>query len=109
MNQTNDSLPEMLAVLEDRAADADGNLAWPENSWQAMRQGGAVRWAIPAAFGGNGWDAARLLEGYEHVAAACMTSCFILSQRDAACRRLVGSDNSDLARELLPALAEGKI
>src|SRR5262249_40566308 len=108
MSQMTPSASEMIAVLQDGATDADGTLAWPESSWQAMGRGGVVRWAIPAAYGGDGWDIVRLLDGYERVAAACMTSCFILSQRDAACRRLVSSANQELARELLPALAEGK-
>src|SRR5262249_15262407 len=49
-----------------------------------------------------------LLECYEELAAACLTTCFILSQRDAACRRIQGSGNQRACRELLPPLAEGK-
>ncbi len=37
-----------------------------------------------------------------------MTTCFILSQRDAACRRLRDSDNAALSERLLPALACGE-
>jgi alkylation response protein AidB-like acyl-CoA dehydrogenase len=50
----------------------------------------------------------QLLDGYEQLASACLTTCFILSQRDAACRRLRDSGNEALARELLPALAQGR-
>ena len=49
-----------------------------------------------------------LLNGYERVAEACLTTCFILSQRDAACRRLRDSGNEHLCRELLPPLARGE-
>jgi alkylation response protein AidB-like acyl-CoA dehydrogenase len=37
-----------------------------------------------------------------------MTTCFILSQREAAARRIIDSGNERLCRELLPALAHGE-
>jgi alkylation response protein AidB-like acyl-CoA dehydrogenase len=49
-----------------------------------------------------------LLDGYERLAGACLTTCFILSQRDAACRRLRDSGNETLCKELLPPLARGE-
>jgi len=55
-----------------------------------------------------GWEGGQLFDGYEQLAEACLTSCFILSQRDAAVRRLRDSANRELARELLPALAGGE-
>jgi alkylation response protein AidB-like acyl-CoA dehydrogenase len=54
-----------------------------------------------------GWEGAQLFDGYEKVAEACLTSCFMLSQRDAAVRRLRDSSNRESARELLLLLAEG--
>jgi alkylation response protein AidB-like acyl-CoA dehydrogenase len=62
---------------------------------------------IPEAFGGAGLSYPNLLAGYEALAGACLTACFILSQRDAACRRLRDSGNEELCRELLPPLARG--
>jgi alkylation response protein AidB-like acyl-CoA dehydrogenase len=53
-------------------------------------------------------DSEALLEGYGRLAAACLTTCFLLSQRDAACRRLRDSGHEELCAELLPALAEGQ-
>jgi alkylation response protein AidB-like acyl-CoA dehydrogenase len=108
MSQASGSSSDMLAELRNLAADADGRLAWPENSWQALVSGGAVRGAIPQPFGGLGWDGLDILVQYEQLAAACLTSCFILSQHDAAVRRLRDSPNQELARELLPGLAAGK-
>jgi alkylation response protein AidB-like acyl-CoA dehydrogenase len=99
----------MLEVLRHNAVNADGILVWPQASWDAICRGGAVRWCIPAALGGDGWEGDRLLDGYERIASVCLTSCFILSQRDAACRRLRDSENTDLARELMPRLAAGQI
>src|SRR5439155_8166246 len=65
-------------------------------------------WSIPSAQGGEGLGGAALREGYEQLAAACLTTCFILSQRDAACRRLRDCRNERLSQELLPPLARGE-
>jgi alkylation response protein AidB-like acyl-CoA dehydrogenase len=99
---------ELFPELREHAVAADGELIWPELSWQALVRGGALRWCIPTEFGGDGLAAAELLASYESLAAACLTTCFILSQRDAACRRILGSGNEGLCRELLPPLAEGR-
>src|SRR5262249_41549653 len=48
-----------------------------------------------------------LLDGYERVAQSCLTTCFILSQRDAACRRLSDGTNETLRTQLFPRLAAG--
>src|SRR5207249_3720336 len=81
---------------------------WPEESWRLIREAGALTWSIPQEYGGAGLDGIELLSGYEKVAAACLTTCFILSQREAACRRILDSGNKALCRSLLPPLAGGK-
>src|SRR5947208_2784542 len=98
----------MLNALESKAESADGKTMWPADSWEVVRQAGALRWCIPREYGGDGWAGGRLLEGYEQLAGACLTSCFILSQRDAACRRIRDSGNAALCQELLPPLARGE-
>ncbi|HYT91210.1 MAG TPA: acyl-CoA dehydrogenase family protein [Gemmataceae bacterium] len=103
--------PPLLAVLEElatRASQADAEPRWPAASWEAVRRGGALGWAIPREYGGAGLAYLDLLADYEALAGACLTSCFILSQRDAACRRLRDSGNETLCRELLPPLARGE-
>jgi alkylation response protein AidB-like acyl-CoA dehydrogenase len=100
-----DTHAQQLAAL---AANADGSPAWPESSWNILRQSGALRWVIPKEYGGDGLEAIELLHGYEQLAASCLTTCFLLSQREAACRRLIDSDCDDLCRELLPALASSQ-
>jgi butyryl-CoA dehydrogenase len=93
-----------LAAL---ANSADAAVVWPAESWQALKESGALRWCIPSKYGGEEWEPGALLTGYERLAGACLTTCFILSQRDSACRRLRDSKNEDLCRRLLPALAAG--
>ncbi len=101
-------LDNALAVLARDAAAADGDAAWPEASWDALRRAGVLGWAVPIAFGGTGPGAVEVLQGYRRVAGACLTTCFLLSQRDAAVRRLRDSGNDALSRELLPPLARGE-
>jgi alkylation response protein AidB-like acyl-CoA dehydrogenase len=100
--------PEVLADLAAHAGAADAEPVWPEASWQDLRRSGALGWSVPAAYGGRPLAGATLLAGYEQLAGACLTTAFILSQRDAACRRLRDSGNEALCRELLPALARGE-
>jgi alkylation response protein AidB-like acyl-CoA dehydrogenase len=101
-------MTDTLAALREYACAADAESIWPESSWYALRRGGVLTWCIPKSYGGEGRDGLELLGGYERLASACLTTCFILSQRDAACRRLRDSGNLVLARELLPALAQGR-
>jgi alkylation response protein AidB-like acyl-CoA dehydrogenase len=102
------TLEEALAVLEKQAAEADAAPSWPAASWHVLRRCGALGWIIPREYGGSGLDPLELLEGYQRLAGACMTTCFLLSQRDSACRRLRDSGHEGLCRELLPALASGQ-
>jgi alkylation response protein AidB-like acyl-CoA dehydrogenase len=94
--------------LQKLARQADEQSSWPASSWEVLRDMGACRWAIPQAYGGDGLAGPDLLVRYENLASACLTTCFILSQRDAACRRLLGSGQEALCRELLPPLAAGE-
>src|SRR5579884_2658668 len=102
------TLDEALSVLAAHAGTADTDAVWPETSWDALRRSGALGWIIPREYGGAALDPLELLEGYQHLAGACLTTCFLLSQRDSACRRLRDSGNERLCRELLPALASGE-
>jgi alkylation response protein AidB-like acyl-CoA dehydrogenase len=102
------SLDEALALLAEHAAAADAYAAWPTASWDALRRAGVLGWAIPRAYGGEERSPLDLLEGYGRLAGACLTTCFLLSQRDAACRRLRDSGDEALGRELFPALARGE-
>jgi alkylation response protein AidB-like acyl-CoA dehydrogenase len=96
------------SFLESHAGAADAEPLWPAASWEALRESGALRWCIPTAYEGEGRTGTDLLDRYEALAVACLTTCFILSQRDAACRRIRDSGNEALSRELLPPLARGE-
>jgi alkylation response protein AidB-like acyl-CoA dehydrogenase len=99
---------EFWNLLAHQAAAADGDPVWPQASWAALRGAGVLGWAVPRALGGKDLSYPDLLDGYERLAGACMTTCFILSQRDAACRRLRDGENAKVRYELLPPLARGE-
>ena len=63
-------------------------------------------WSIPSAYGGTELQPAELLQRNEILAAACLTTAFILSQRDAAIRRLLAGP-AHLQNRYLPPLAAG--
>jgi alkylation response protein AidB-like acyl-CoA dehydrogenase len=100
--------PSLLSELAALADQVDTEPVWPAQSWELIRQAGATRWSIAIEYGGDGLAGVELLRRYRTLAGACLTSCFILSQREGACRRLRDSGNDTLGRELLPALARGE-
>jgi butyryl-CoA dehydrogenase len=99
---------DVLTTLAAHAGPADAQGVWPEASWQALRSAGVLGWSVPREYGGQDRGPVDLLEGYESLASACLTTCFLLSQREAACRRLRDSSNEALRQELLPYLARGE-
>ena len=101
-------LDSTLATLDEHAEAADASPVWPAASWEALRAAGVLGWCVPRAYGGSEISPSECLHGYESLAAACLTTCFVLSQRDAACRRLRDAGNDALAGELLPPLAHGE-
>jgi alkylation response protein AidB-like acyl-CoA dehydrogenase len=108
MSDTSLSLEDALSLLAEAATEADELADWPRNSWDALRRAGVLSWTIPPEHGGSGLGPLQLLEGYRRLAGACLTTCFLLSQRDAAVRRIRDSGNSALCAELLPPLARGE-
>jgi alkylation response protein AidB-like acyl-CoA dehydrogenase len=97
----------LLRALADAAEAADAAPDWPAASWELLRQTGALTWSLPRALGGQGFDPVALLAGYERLAQACLTTTFLLSQRDAAVRRILEHAAPELQRRLLPPLAIG--
>jgi alkylation response protein AidB-like acyl-CoA dehydrogenase len=97
----------VLQGLADGADLADADADWPASSWALLRQGGALAWSVPTEYGGQELAGAALLAGYERLAGACLTTAFLLSQRDAAVRRLIEHAGPEVRRRLLPPLARG--
>ena len=99
---------DILTSLEGTAERADRDSVWPQESWDALRPAGAFGWSIPREYGGQGRSAVELLRGQEQIAAACLTTAFILSQREAAVRHFLRGP-TPLKDRFLPGLASGEI
>lgn len=82
---------------------------WPERSLAHLTAAGAWGWMVPTAYGGMELALVPQLQAYEAVAAGCMSSLLILSQRDGACELLTSAQNDRLKGELLPRLAANEI
>jgi alkylation response protein AidB-like acyl-CoA dehydrogenase len=106
MNQPR-AVDEALAALAAHADAADAEAVWPAASWDALRTAGVLAWSVPSSYGGEDQSSVTLLEGYARLAKACLTTAFILSQREAAVRRIVDHGTAELQRELLRPLACG--
>jgi len=99
----------MLEALKAGADAADVSQEWPAESWRHLCEAGVLAWSVPCDHGGAGWSGSELLAGYEQLAGGCLTTAFILSQREGAVRRLAASQNVELARRFLPGLARGEL
>jgi alkylation response protein AidB-like acyl-CoA dehydrogenase len=102
------ALSPKLTELAEIARKADEDRVWPAASWKILQEIGACGWIVPKEYGGEDIGGVELLERYESLAEACLTSAFLLSQRDGAVRRLRDHGEESLCRELLPALATGE-
>jgi alkylation response protein AidB-like acyl-CoA dehydrogenase len=65
-------------------------------------------WFIAPEWGGQGWSDEQIVRGYHALAAACLTTTFIITQRTGACKRIAGCESPALKPKLLPDLASGK-
>ncbi len=82
---------------------------WPIERLEALRDAGVLRWNLPVEFGGDGLSDAGILDGYRQLAASCLVTTFILTQRNGACQRIITSPESAARERLLPQLACGEI
>lgn len=104
--------PLIDTTLTDRVRAADDPEAsglWPSARLQCLREAGVFRWSLPSRFGGIETTAAESLQGYIELSRMCLTTAFIMTQRDAACHRIVASENQQLHDQLLPMLCEGRV
>ncbi len=109
----NHEFPELKALC-DRLAELANELpdrtdAWPAEQFRELAHAGVLGWVIPEEFGGRDVSTESLTRGYLRLTEACLTTAFILTQRNGACQRLAGSENEDLKARLLPAFCRGEL
>lgn len=100
---------KLLQELTHQALAVDASGAWPTGQMAALAEAGVLKWTIPAEYGGEPRDDWEMAQGYRDLAAACLTTCFILTQRNGACQRIIGSESDSLKASLLPRLATGEL
>jgi alkylation response protein AidB-like acyl-CoA dehydrogenase len=101
-----DDLSGGLAAL---AEGLDRSEDWPAEGLSLCGQCGVYEWFQPREWGGQDWCDADIVQGYLRLAAACLTTTFILTQRSGACSRIAASDNEYVQRSFLPGLASGQL
>ncbi len=90
-------------------ADGPADLAgsWPDSIWAILKDAGAPGWSLPESYGGTGLDRLSLVAANARVANGSLTAAFILSQHDAAVRRLLASPDRPIATYWLDAISKG--
>jgi alkylation response protein AidB-like acyl-CoA dehydrogenase len=85
--------------------DLDRQPRWPAEQLRLCGECGVFEWFIDPQWGGQGWSDEHIARGYHALAAACITTTFILTQRTGACKRIAGCENDSLKSRLLSKLA----
>lgn len=103
------ALDELCQCLAEGADQIDRHGTWPAEQLELCGEAGVYEWFLDPQHGGQGWSPEDVIRGYMALAAACLTTSFILTQRTGACRRIASSHNETLQRRLLPGLVSGKL
>jgi alkylation response protein AidB-like acyl-CoA dehydrogenase len=101
------ALDELCSRLAELAPALDEPDAWPAEQLRLCADAGVFRWFLAAEWDGLAWSEADLVRGYMKLAAACLTTTFVITQRMGAVNRIAASDNESLKYELLPPLVAG--
>ena len=102
------TLEPVLTAIAARATEADRTGDWPRDDLAALAAAGAMKWAIPATYGGDDLPPLALHDRYESLAAASLATALVFTQRDAAVGFIEVSENEPLKARLLPDLAANK-
>jgi alkylation response protein AidB-like acyl-CoA dehydrogenase len=103
------ALNELCGELAARAERLDASGQWPAEQLRRCADYGVYQWFAGKEWGGQAWGQESVLRGYLALSSACLTTTFILTQREGACRRIETSDNYSLKELLLPRLTAGEL
>ena len=102
------ALDSLSAQLADASSRLRGAETWPARQLERCAAYDVFSWFVPAREGGQGWSEPDLVRGYLKLSKACLTTAFVITQRTAACTRLVDSPNEPARRRWLADLAAGR-
>jgi alkylation response protein AidB-like acyl-CoA dehydrogenase len=95
-----------LASEDGREADRD---EWPAALWATLDRIGGPRWSLPEEYGGSSSPRPALVQRYARLAAGSLTAVFILSQHEAAIRRLMAAPDSPTSQRWLRAVGQERV
>ncbi|MEZ6091476.1 MAG: acyl-CoA dehydrogenase family protein [Pirellulaceae bacterium] len=102
-----DAMDALCETLHALALETDRSGDWPRRQLEVCGRAGVFRWFMPTEAGGFGWDACDQTRGYLRLAAADLTTTFVITQRMGACRRIESSENASPAKHWLSGLVDG--
>ena len=103
--------PEYLRAfrkIAEQAEAVDLENRWPREQLQCLTEAGVSALGIPEIYGGRVPGNQEMETVYLDCTSACLTTSFVLSQRNAAIQRIVACSNEALKQSVLPDLACGK-
>ncbi len=103
------SLDVLSARLREAAPTLDAYETWPKEQLDWCAEAGVFRWFVEEKYGGLNWSDSKIIEGYLILSQHCLTTTFVLTQWNAACRRIATGANKALREDLLPRLARGEL
>jgi len=101
------ALDELCSRLSEMTLRLQSPGAWPAEQLALCGEAGVFGWFVESQWGGQAWSEADLLRGYVKLAAACLTTTFVITQRMGAVGRIVASDNERAKQALFPDLIAG--
>jgi alkylation response protein AidB-like acyl-CoA dehydrogenase len=101
-------LDNLCRRLGELAPALDQPNVWPAEQLRLCGEAGVFEWFIQPELGGRGWTEADVLRGYVKLAAACLTTTFVITQRTGAMTRIAASENRDACQRLLANLIAGR-
>jgi alkylation response protein AidB-like acyl-CoA dehydrogenase len=102
------ALDDLCRKLAELAPGLEQPEAWPAEQLKLCGEAGVFEWFIEPELGRQGWSEAEVLRGYVKLAAACLTTTFVITQRTGAMTRIAASANLAAHEVLLPRLISGE-
>ena len=103
-----ESINQLCNQLRDWSSRWAGVRDWPGESLKLCGASGVYRWFLPKERGGFGWSEADQIRGYLLLAAADLTTTFVITQYMGAIRRIASSENHSVAEVWLEQLVNGE-
>ncbi|MFO1022556.1 MAG: acyl-CoA dehydrogenase family protein [Planctomycetales bacterium] len=104
-----DSLKAACQRIAELSRPVSAENVWPGPQLDILRETDTLRLGIPAEYGGVPETKNDILLHYLALSQACLLTCFVLTQRNAAVQRVACSSNDSLKQSLLPRLARGEM